>query len=100
MSRSAPAIPLIIRPDSDGLSFRHPPRPVRSDRPDRRGRHGEVYGATDTTLNRQVAIRVLPETVGRDALLDWCKEHGLMGIVPHQAALMAPWWDMVGPVHA
>ena len=38
-----PALPPIIRPDSDAPDSRHPPRPVRNRCPDRRGRDGGAH---------------------------------------------------------
>jgi hypothetical protein len=42
------------------------PRPVRDPVCARRRRHGEVYRARDTRLERTVAIKILPVTLAAD----------------------------------
>ncbi len=72
---SSSAIPLIIRPDSDGPDSRHPPRPVCEHRPDRPGRNGggvsrDGQQAFDAMLPSRSYCNRQPsgvlEAVGRD----------------------------------
>ena len=51
--------------DSDGVDLRHPPRPYEIVAPLGAGGMGEVYRARDTKLNRDVAIKVLPDAFAR-----------------------------------
>ena len=48
------------------LASRFPTRPLRRDRPHRRRRHGGGYRARDTKLDRDVALKVLPEAFTQD----------------------------------
>src|SRR5689334_5146121 len=49
------------------------------------GGMGEVYRATDTNLKRQVAIKVLPDTVARDAerLVRFQREAEVLALLNH-----------------
>ena len=57
----------IIPDKSRGPHPRHPPRPVRDPLRHRRGRHGRGLPARDTKLNRDVALKVLPDAFASDA---------------------------------
>ena len=45
---------------------RHAPRPLRDSVRPRRRRHGEVYKARDTRLDRTVEIKIIPESLAAD----------------------------------
>lgn len=61
----APIIRL-LRVHTDAIAGRHTARSVRDPVRPRRGRHGEVYEARDTKLDRDVAIKILPEAFAHD----------------------------------
>ncbi len=53
------------------------------------GGMGEVYRATDTTLNRQVAIKVLPDSLASDAerIARFQREAKMLAALNHMTAL-------------
>ena len=59
-------VPPIIRPNSDGLSFRTRLGPYETAAQIGVGGMGEVYQATDTKLKRDVAVKVLTSHVAAD----------------------------------
>jgi serine/threonine protein kinase len=54
---------------------------------------GEVYRARDTTLNREVAIKVLPELVSRDPgrLARFHREAQILASLNHPITLLQHW---------
>ena len=58
---------------------------LRRDRPHWRGGHGQVYQATDTKLNRQVALKVLPQafTESPDRLARFEREAKVLASLNH-----------------
>ena len=53
-------------PTDHATRSRHPPRPLRRHLSARRRRDGQVWQATDTQLNRQVALKILPDAFAAD----------------------------------
>ncbi|MEO8195351.1 MAG: protein kinase [Thermoanaerobaculia bacterium] len=85
-----------------GSDDRQAARPLRDHRQARRGRHGEVYRATDSRLKRDVAIKVLPPafTEDKERLARFEREAQLLAQLNHPNIAQIYGLETSGATHA